>query len=833
MRHPRPRGAAFALLALGVLLSSPRTLPAQEPGRSPSQTPVSRITVVLDDAYPPYVFRDEGGNLRGVLVDDWRLWEEKTGVAVTLVGTDWDKALWFMDHGDADVIDGIFLTPRRAALYDFSPPYARIEVPVFFPREIGGITNDPRSLLGFTVGVKSGDAAVAFLRQAGVTSLDEFPTYRGLVKAAAEKRIKVFCADLPPALYYLYKMDLEGDFRRSAPLYIGELHRAVHKGNHALLSLVEEGFSRITPSENREIERRWLGTPIQRMIYYQYGAYALAAALGAGALLLGLVLLAVALRRRIRARTVELRATMEELRRSEAQFRLLAENADDVIWTMDLQGRFTYISPSVQKLRGYTPQEVMDQSLEKALTPDSLLLVQGLIDELSRRIGEGQRDFDLPPQEVEQPCKDGSTVWTEVIVTPLFDEGGSFLRLLGITRDISERRRREDAQRALEAQMLQAQKLESLGVLAGGIAHDFNNILTSILGNAELAQGDLPAASPARERIRSIDEASRRAADLCRQMLAYSGRARVVVESVDISALVRGMTHMVQVSVSKKATLRSALPDGLPLVTADATQIRQIVMNLIINASEALGAEVGDVSVATGVRDCTAEYLAGCFPGGPLPEGPYVYIQVDDTGIGMDEATIPKIFDPFFSTKFTGRGLGLAAVLGIVRAHKGAIRVTSVPGKGTTFRVYLPVASKGPHDQALRPRRSPEWKGSGTVLLVDDEETVLAVGKVMLERIGFTVITATDGIQALTMFRDHRAEVACVILDLTMPRMDGAETFRELRAIDSRVRVAVSTGYGEQEVAARFAGDGPAVIIQKPYRKAELARALETLLGRS
>ena len=405
---------------------------------------------------------------------------------------------------------------------------------------------------------------MAFLRQAGVTSLDEFPTYRGLVKAAAEKRIKVFCADLPPALYYLYKMDLEGDFRRSAPLYIGELHRAVHKGNHALLSLVEEGFSRITPSENREIERRWLGTPIQRMIYYQYGAYALAAALGAGALLLGLVLLAVALRRRIRARTVELRATMEELRRSEAQFRLLAENADDVIWTMDLQGRFTYISPSVQKLRGYTPQEVMDQSLEKALTPDSLLLVQGLIDELSRRIGEGQRDFDLPPQEVEQPCKDGSTVWTEVIVTPLFDEGGSFLRLLGITRDISERRRREDAQRALEAQMLQAQKLESLGVLAGGIAHDFNNILTSILGNAELAQGDLPAASPARERIRSIDEASRRAADLCRQMLAYSGRARVVVESVDISALVRGMTHMVQVSVSKKATLRSALPGRPP-----------------------------------------------------------------------------------------------------------------------------------------------------------------------------------------------------------------------------------------------------------------------------
>ena len=789
----------------------------------------SGITVVLDDAYPPYAFRDANGVLRGIQIDEWRLWQKKTGTDVTLVGTDWDKALWFMERGGADVIDTIFVTPARMKLYDFSKPYASIEVPVFFHKDIGGIT-DARSLLGFTVGVKAGDAAVDYLTNAGITSLEKFPTYEAVVKAAAERRIRVFCIDKPPGLYYLYKMNLEGDYRVTPPLYTGELHWAVRKGKRQLLSFVEKGFSLITPLERRDIVRRWKGTPIQRMVYYQYGAYAGYAAFGAAILLVFLLLLTWSLRRRVSARTAQLQHALDDLRQSEARFRLLAENANDVIWTMDPQGRFTYVSPSVEKLRGYTPEEVIAQPLDQALTPSSLPRVRGLMAELRRQIEQGARSFDLPPQEVEQPCKDGSIVWTEVIITPLFDDAGHFLLMLGITRDISERRRREEAQRSLEAQMLQAQKLESLGVLAGGIAHDFNNILTSILGNAELAQTDIPEGSPARGRLRDIDEASRRAADLCRQMLAYSGRGRVVVETVDLSALVGGMTHMLQVSISKKAVLQPHLPAGLPRVTADATQIRQIVMNLIINASEALGDSAGTILVTTGVMDCGRGYLAGCNPGDDCAPGRYAFIEVADTGMGMDEAMIPRIFDPFFTTKFTGRGLGLAAVLGIVRAHHGAIRVTSAPGKGTTFRLHLPLSDSAPARAAAAPPASGEWRGRGTILLVDDEETVLSVGRAMLEKLGFSVITAGDGRDAVEAFRRRPADLACVILDLTMPRMDGLETFRGLRQIDPRARIAIATGYSGQDVALRFAVDGTPAFIQKPYRMAELASILRQLL---
>lgn len=402
--------------------------------------------------------------------------------------------------------------------------------------------------------------------------------------------------------------------------------------------------------------------------------------------------------------------------------------------------------------------------------------------------------------------------------------------LLVIGRDITVEKQLADKNRKIEAQMLHAQKLESLGVLAGGIAHDFNNILLAIIGNAELALMRLLPESPARYNLQQIEKAAQRAADLAQQMLAYSGKGRFVVERLDINAMITEMSQILEVSVSKKAAMRLNLADNLPLFEGDATQIRQIIMNLVINASDAIGDGTGIIAITTGTMNCTQAYLSKVWLHDKLEEGVYVYFEITDTGCGMDRETVAKIFDPFFTTKFTGRGLGMAAVLGIVRGHHGAISVYSEPGKGSSFKVFLPathtVAAMSPH--ASTPIKTS--KVSGTVLLVDDEESILSLGKDMLEELGYSVLTAENGVSALEVFKNHKADIACVILDLTMPRLDGEQTFRELQSLDPNVQVVMSSGFNEQEVTQKFYGKGLAGFIQKPYKLAELSSKLQLVI---
>jgi signal transduction histidine kinase/CheY-like chemotaxis protein len=396
-------------------------------------------------------------------------------------------------------------------------------------------------------------------------------------------------------------------------------------------------------------------------------------------------------------------------------------------------------------------------------------------------------------------------------------------------RDITERIRAEAARQDTEKQLLHTQKLESLGVLAGGIAHDFNNILTVIIGNAELALMRINKESPATENLQRIEQAAARAADLARQMLAYSGKGKFVVENIDLNILLAEMLHMLEVSISKKAVLRLNPYRPLPTVEADATQLRQIIMNMVINASEAIGDKSGVIAITTGCMHCDQRYLKDVWLNENLTEGLYVYLEIADTGCGMDRETLSKLFDPFFTTKFTGRGLGMAAVLGIVRGHKGAINIYSEVGKGTTFKILLP-ASGRPADLFNGDSRKDDWRGTGTVLLVDDEETIRGIGAEMLKLLGFAVITANDGREALELFQ-KTDDIALAILDLTMPRMDGEQCFRELRQLRPDVKVIISSGYNEQEVTQRFVGKGLAGFIQKPYKLSALKEILRKVLA--
>ncbi len=403
--------------------------------------------------------------------------------------------------------------------------------------------------------------------------------------------------------------------------------------------------------------------------------------------------------------------------------------------------------------------------------------------------------------------------------------------LLAVT-DVTERKWAEEKRLHLERQLQQTQKLESLGVLAGGIAHDFNNLLAIILGNASLALDDLPHLSPARDNLGAIEATSLRAAELCRQMLAYSGKGQFVIEDIRLGALIGEMVSLLKSSLSKKAVLNLNLKEPLPTMRGDPSQIRQVVMNLVINASEAIGERSGSVTISTGIMECSHEYLSDVYLDDRLTEGSYVWLQVADTGCGMDSETQRRIFEPFFTTKFTGRGLGLSAVLGIVRGHRGTLKVYSKPGKGTTIKVLFPIAPEGrpaadPYDEAMLG----DWHGAGVILLVDDEESIRAMGNRMLERLGFQVLAAADGRAALEIYRTRREEIALVLLDLTMPHMDGAETFRELRRIDPAARVVMSSGYTESEIAPRFANERLSGFLQKPYALYALAQCLRNALS--
>ena len=424
---------------------------------------------------------------------------------------------------------------------------------------------------------------------------------------------------------------------------------------------------------------------------------------------------------------------------------------------------------------------------------------------------------------------DGETRWVSGLGEVKFDDANNVVSLFGIIQDITERKKFDDERAAFEQQLQQAQKLESLGVLAGGIAHDFNNILTAIIGNADLALMRINKESPATENLQRIEHAAARAADLARQMLAYSGKGKFVIENIDVNNLLNEMLHMLEVSISKKAVLRLNLHQHLPAVEADATQLRQIIMNLVINASEAIGEKSGVIAISSGCIDCDRNYLKNVWLSSDIQEGLYIYLEIADTGCGMDKETQAKLFDPFFTTKFTGRGLGMAAAQGIVRGHKGAINVYSEPGKGSSFKILLPAGAK-PAELFNTEAESAEFKGQGTVLLVDDEETILAIGSEMLREFGFIVITANDGREAIDAFKAH-PELFCVILDLTMPHLDGEQTFRELRMLDPNVKVIMSSGYSENEVTQKFAGKGLAGFVQKPYKLSVLKEVIRGIVA--
>ncbi len=520
----------------------------------------------------------------------------------------------------------------------------------------------------------------------------------------------------------------------------------------------------------------------------------------------------------------DLKQTREELLRQEVLFRFIYEHAPvGLSWLKRREEISRVVNPAHERITGVPAAKSRDTSnYVSASHPGDRARQRALED----RLYAGEIDHFSMEKRYVHP--DGQVVWAMLTMHLHPDPITGDVQQVTTLVDIDELKRTEAERETLRLKMLETQKLESLGVLAGGIAHDFNNLLTVILGNATLARDDSEVED---DRLVQIEAAARRAADLCRQMLAYAGKGNFLIQHIDLSTLVRDTANLLNVSISKKVRVTLDLATRLPAIRADASQLRQVVMNLVINASDAQGDQTGEIRVSTSLTRPEPR-TAAVVHSFDLPDGDCVCLEIADTGQGMSPATLARIFDPFFTTKFAGRGLGLAAVLGIVRAHQGALTVESAVGCGTTFRLFIPAAPTGTAPTTPVNSTVPfAHRPGASVLIADDEPSVLAAADTILRRHGYKTVLARDGVEAVRCFRENFRQLSAVLLDLTMPGLDGAEVLRVIRAVHPAARVLVMSGYSEQDVMTRLHGLGEVAVLRKPFTQDMLLARIAAVIG--
>ncbi|MBD3166687.1 PAS domain S-box protein [bacterium] len=522
----------------------------------------------------------------------------------------------------------------------------------------------------------------------------------------------------------------------------------------------------------------------------------------------------------VRLDDTQRKQALDALRESEERYRTLIESAPLAIAQIDPDGQIINMNPSFWKTLG-SPSADQTRTIN-VLTFEPLRTIG-----FSHAVEECRDTGRTFVQNFDYTSKWGKSIYLRVHFSPVLDSEDHVQAVQMIAEDIAPLRESQEERIRLEKRILEAQQLESLGVLAGGIAHDFNNLLAGIMGNTGLAMMDVDERSKARQSLQQIEQSAERAAELTRQMLAYAGRGQFMVEPVNLSDIIGDITDLLQATIPKKIEVQFELSDQLPKVEVDVAQVRQIVTNILLNASEAIGDAAGRITVRTGEMNLTDSDLQWIHLGETMHEGRYVHVTIEDNGEGMDEETLSKMFEPFFSTRFTGRGLGLAAVQGIVRTHGGGLKVESATGTGTTFTVLFPLA-EGDGSQV----EAAEENGDRAplVMVVDDEPGVRHMAGRILERGGYRVLYAEDGREAVDLYKNHGDSIACILLDLTMPHMNGVEAFANLHALNPDVKVLISSGFTEREAMSKFTSEGIGGFIQKPYKPMALLHRIQSLL---
>ncbi len=477
------------------------------------------------------------------------------------------------------------------------------------------------------------------------------------------------------------------------------------------------------------------------------------------------------------------------------------------------------------QILGYAKEEIVGSSTRKFYESDEEFSRVG------KELYEGLSGCTMNWIETKWKGKDGELIDIRInaaLRNPDNPDDGIICGMI----DIREQKKFEREREQMQEKIHQVQKIQSLETLAGGVAHDFNNLLMAMIGSAELALHELPEISPARDYLNSIIIAGKKGAELAQQMLSYAGRKKLLTNRVNINKMVDEMTQIIKSSISKKVVLKLDLAEQLPLVEGDTTQLSQVMMNLVINANEAIGEKSGLIIVRTSAVVCDSKYLDTLFLPGELKEGLYVVLEVVDTGCGMDEETKKHIFEPFYSTKFTGRGLGLSSVLGSVKSHQGGIKVYSEKGKGTAFKIFLPAIEWMEEKETLFTEEQQICKYEGKLLLAEDEDTVRAITQRMLEYLGFEVLSAVDGREAVHIFNKHKDTIQCVILDLTMPHLNGFEACQEIRKVKGEIPIILTSGYPQEQINVKIKTDLFTAYIQKPYQFENLKELIHKIFSK-
>jgi PAS domain S-box-containing protein len=648
------------------------------------------------------------------------------------------------------------------------------------------------------VAAKAGDSIIEVLKKHGIGNIVEYPSYEKIIKAAEDGEVKVFTVDRPPALYFLNRMGIQNNFRETAPMDSGEFHRAVLKGNGELLVIVEKGFAAMTSGELQAIEKRWMGAPLGglqlRYLWHAVGAMTLLGAVIAGWL--------VILKKLVRRKT-------KELAESELRYRKLVEQSTAWIWKTDAALKYTFSNDNVEKMLGYSATEMRALDIRQLVHPDDHETLRKTIQE-AVGAGRGWSGLVLRWQR-----RDGAWRSIESSGVPLFDDTGTFTGLQGVDTDITDQLNLEEEHEKME-------RLESLGLLAGGIAHDFNNILTGIVGNLSLARMMIDDGHRAAARLEECEKAAQRASELTQQLLTFARGGEPVKKTVDLSRLINEAVSFGLHGSRVKGVLE--LEDTLWSVDADEGQLSQVLNNLLINAAQAM--PDGGIVTVSGENICTDDAQGRAHR--------FVRVTVRDTGSGISPDVLVKIFDPYFTTKAHGSGLGLASVHSIITRHGGTIQVSSEIGKGTEFVLCLPAAEKtAPQEQSAVSLRFSD-SAAAHVLVMDDEEMIVEVLSMMLDELGYVVATCSDGADAVKLYQaaiDQGKRYDVVILDLTVPGgMGGLEAARRIKKIDPASILVVSSGYSHDAVMADPGGHGFSGLVMKPYSMTVLGEELDRVL---
>jgi len=827
----------------------------------------SRIVLAVETGYAPFVFIDSKDQPKGLAHDYMLLLEAKLGVNFKQRRfSSLDDIFAKVRSGDVHIVNAVTKTARRSEFLSFTEPFIRVPNVIVVRKERTGQMREG-DLKGLKVSlVKSYAVTEQLTKTEPYFELDLVPDDLTGLFNVSFGRSDATVIDLATASYLIAQkgitnLRVAGETGADIQLAMG-----VPSTETTLHGIIQKGLDSISEAERQNIRTQWINT-YSRSIFsdrrFWYAAAGLFSVICS--VVVGILLWNRTLRRQVALRTEDLTAEKELLRQSEytlqEQNEELQVNEEELrVQNDDLQATEEMLRVQISEYEA--SQKLLKESYERfrALHEASFGGVfvheNGVILECNQGLSEmtgysveeliGMQSIQLIPEEYQEEVaikiregfselyevegirKDGTRYHVRIRGKSIFYMGRS-VRVTDM-RDITDRKRAEEEHKQLEHKFHQAQKLESLGVLAGGIAHDFNNILTVIMGHCYMAREDMIPEHQFKAAFQKIETAGSRAKDLCRQMLTYAGKSPMEQTQFNLWLLVDEVVKMLQAAIKKNVTIMLDLKCDVPEINGDTGQIQQIIMNFIINSVEAIGDVNGKIRVVLTNMVFEKDGTETDTFGTVIKAGAYACLEVSDTGCGMDEATQKLIFEPFFTTKSTGRGLGMSAIHGIIKSHGGALQLTSKPGVGTTFKVFFPIPPASDYAATSLKTTVLIEDASGTILLVEDEELLRVMGKELLGALGFTTMTASNGSEALEIYRERGSEIDVILLDLVMPVMGGIETYQELRRISQIVPIIICSGFGVESIENVIENDPHAGFMHKPYNPGELRDMLVRMM---